>query len=79
MSLSQIAWLLGYEGIDLFQSCIQAMDGPLAVRSPKREAPSPAGIRLIDPHHMMRKATRLARKDRSLARANRPPVAFCFI
>jgi hypothetical protein len=38
------------------------MDGPLAVRSPKREAPSPTGIRLIDPHHTMRKATEIGVK-----------------
>ena len=44
-------------GIELFQSCFQAVDGPVAVRGSKREAPSPAGIRLIRPHRMMRKAT----------------------
>jgi AraC-type DNA-binding domain-containing proteins len=32
MSLGQIAWLLGYEGFDLVQSCFQAWTGTVAFR-----------------------------------------------
>ena len=43
-TLAQIGWLLGYEGSDLVPSCVQALDRPLAVPGPKRDAASRAGI-----------------------------------